>query len=185
VSLGTTILSLLDPNSGTLQAGTLTGSGTLFCQVGTAGQCATDATSDSSSNAGHASGLGVTNGRLNENETLTIAINPGFVATLVSFQVTAMVAGVDIESAFYNLNGGGNTTFQGGNNAIDTILVNSGAFTSLVFGTPTGGPNGGNTWTLHSLTLDITSTATPEPGTLALMGSGLLALGVFAKRRRA
>jgi len=103
----------------------------------------------------------------------------------VSFTTTALIGpGVDQETGFYNL-GAGNVSFLGTANAVDSYTINSGDFTTLIFGAPAGGPNGGNTYALQSLTLDITPTgAVPEPGSIALLGSGLAALGVMARRRK-
>jgi len=181
LSLGTTILSL--SNGAALQTATLTGSSTLNCVAATTTtptQCSANATSDTAG-TGHASGLAVGNGRLEQGETLTINILSGFVATLVSFQVTAMV---NDEQGFYNL-GSGNVSFLGGNQPIDTITVNSGAFTQLTFGTPSGsGTGGAYTWALHSMTLDVTSPAhAPEPTSLGLAAAGLGAMIALARRR--
>jgi hypothetical protein len=89
-------------------------------------------------------------------------------------------SGTDQETGFYNV-GAGNVSFLGGTQAIDSYSVNSGSFTTLRFGAPTGGPNGGNTYSLQSVTLDITGLA-PEPSTLLLVGLGLAAM--LAHRRR-
>jgi hypothetical protein len=102
---------------------------------------------------------------------------------MISFQVTGMVgSGTAQETGYYNL-GSGNVNFLGGTLPIDSYVVNSGAFGTLRFGAPTGGPNGGNTYTLQSLTLDITAPA-PEPSALWLTGLGLVALGWNGRRLR-
>lgn len=186
VNLGSS-LRVADPGAPLLTAAVITGSvsGTatnLFCQVSsTAGLCAGNATSESSSAAGHGSGLGVGDARINDTDLVTITANAGYIVKLVSFQVTAMIGpGTDQETGFYNL-GAGNVSFLGGNQAIDSYTVNSGSFVTLRFGAPTGGPNGGNTYALQSVTLDIT-TAAPEPSTMFLTGFGLLAVGWTGRR---
>ncbi len=188
VNLGSS-LRIADPSQPMLAAAIITGSvnGTtsnLFCQVSqTAGLCAGDATSDASNAAGHASGLGIGDARINDTDVLTITANAGYVVKLISFQVTAMIgSGTGQETGYYNL-GSGNVNFLGGTLPIDSYTVNSGAFATLRFGAPTGGPNGGNTYSLQSITLDIT-TAAPEPPTLLLTGFGLLALGWSGRRLR-
>jgi hypothetical protein len=187
VNLGAN-LRIQDPNASMLAAAIITGSvsGTatnLYCQVSTtAGQCAGNATSEASGVTGHASGLGVGDGRINDTDLVTITTNAGYTIRLISFQVTAMIGpGTGQETGFYNL-GSSNVSFSGGNQAIDNFLVNSGAFTTLRFGAPTGGVNGGNTYTLQSVTLDIAST--PEPSSLMLMGVGLLSLRAAQQRLR-
>lgn len=187
VNLGS-ILRIQDPDHPMLAAAIITGTvnggnSTLACQVAStqSNRCAGNATSEASNVTGHASGLGVGDGRINDTDVLTITVaNPSYTVKLISFQVTGMIGpGAGQETGYYNL-GGANISFLGGSQAIDTFVVNSAAFNILRFGAPTGGANGGNTYALQSITLDITST--PEPSSLALMGVGLLSL-LSARRR--
>ncbi|MEP7354581.1 MAG: hypothetical protein ABI824_15245, partial [Acidobacteriota bacterium] len=150
-SLGLTVLSLGDPSNMVQAALTLTGSGILFCASPVSGTaCASLATSEAPGNPGHASGLGVADGRVNVGETLTIQVLPGFVVKLVQFQTTALIANIvpsDYIRGLYNI-GGGDVTFFGTANAVDTYSFPSSAFSTLIFGAPPDGPSGSNSYAL-------------------------------------
>jgi hypothetical protein len=184
VSLGTTILLLDDPNSGGLtSAVTLTASGNLVCVASQSvpGACAATATANEPGNT-HAAGLGIGDARINGSESLTITVNPGYTATLLSFAVTALYD-VTGEQLAYNA-GSGPIVLSATGAAIDLYDVPNTAFTTLIFTAPAQGGSVANTYALYSLTLDIEGTALPEPGTMSLVGAGLLALSLLAGRRR-
>src|SRR5690606_13103518 len=139
---------------------------------------------------GHAAGLGIGDARLQNPESITLALLNGFTANLISFQVTALTASTS-EQAAYEIDGGGQVgvTATGTNPSDPLILGAPAAFTSLVFSVPTGNENPDtNTYALYSITLDIFEPPQqgdiPEPSSMALLGGGLVALGVAARRRR-
>ena len=63
----------------------------------------------------------------------------------------------------------------------DTLLLNAGDLELAMF--RTGAPGGTGDFVGFNLAVDMTS-AVPEPGTLALLASGIAFLGGFRRRRR-
>jgi hypothetical protein len=72
---------------------------------------------------------------------------------------------------------------------LGTIYVavgNTGATNSFWVSSPTGPASGDNEYLLYGFSnvLTVPNTVTPEPATITLLGTGLLAFGAFHLRRR-
>ena len=95
-----------------------------------------------------------------------------FVAGIAAYDVNSNLLGFFTEAGFSNANGDGSAIFLGIND--DVPEIGSIAY-SIVSCT-----NDCNDFAISQVT---TSTATPEPGTLALLGSSVLGLSGFLRRR--
>jgi PEP-CTERM motif len=105
---------------------------------------------------------------------------PGGTATLQAFSDAAWAVAVGAPATYIVPAG----PFNDGN--IQTLFVNPGSpigSVRLSFSTGVGTPGQDTGTGVDNLFWD-TTTAIPEPGTVVLFGSGLLALAAFARRRR-
>lgn len=81
--------------------------------------------------------------------------------------------------AWFNQNVTNGPTLDPGDSR--TITINANSVQTLLFGAPS---NSGNNDYFKLFSIDVTSArTTPEPGSMVLLGSGLLGLGVVARRR--
>jgi hypothetical protein len=169
---GITITGPILLDGGALQ---VTGSGALECVAGTNTARCGDTSNVTDTTA---AGLGVGSDRVTVGQTITITVEPGFTATLVSFALDAFTSGAD-EEAFYKINNG---------TAIDVNALATPPLQVTTLGSPTGfttltfGAVNGN-YDLAQLTLNIT--ATPEPASFALVGLALVGIAVIGRRKRA
>lgn len=160
----------------TLAGGAITvtsSTGVLACAQGvTAGTCGFSAPTIST-----AYGLGVSNGRVDVGEFITFTVNPGFTAILTNFTLTGFGSAALTEQYTLSVNGGAAPAQNapGVNIAIDSYSPGV-AFSTLDFGA------GAGNYSMRNITFDIT--AVPEPVTVGLVGAGLVALGIYRRRKR-
>lgn len=159
-----------------LDAGALqvTGNGTLECVAGTTTTKCGD-TSDVTNSS--AAGLGVGSDRITVGETVTITVEPGWTAQLVSFAVDAFTSSPVAEQLYYQINGGTHVAVNAlATPALQTTTLGSPtSFTTLTFGANTGN------FDLAQLTLNINQT--PEPASFALVGLTLIGAAMFGRKK--
>lgn len=143
--------------------------------------CAASTTNASLCANTQAYGLGVTGGaqdpRIDGGESITLTLtDPGYSVSLVAFGITGFNAS---EQGQFSVDGGSQHLFSPPAGTF-TLVTPLALTNNIVWMVPTG--NGGN-YTLSSLTLDITGTAVPEPGSLALAGLALAGFGLAFRRK--
>jgi len=105
------------------------------------------------------------------------------------YYISANVVTTSIASSFLDGSGAGEFTAYGGNlgnNGFRTITVNQNNVRSLIIGAAivgSGGPDNNNDF-FKLYQLNVTNSAVPEPSSMLMLGSGMLAMGFVVRRRK-